>query len=194
MACRNNSPYCLPSEWLAATTCLTVYLLQVYDAALQNLLPTPTKSHYLFNLRDFGRVIMGFLMANTEAMTEGTAAVRLWVHEVYLSWLLLIMWYLWPYVLMSVFATEFKFKWYVSVYFWCMHVRNDNVVVAHTLSGKSVVSSTHTCTGRFTLQYTRIHKYMYTLKTRSCTCSTIAVSAVKHIERLVTSTESCHMW
>jgi len=56
--------------------------LEVYDASLANLLPTPTKSHYLFNLRDFGRVILGFLMANTEAMTEGTAPCRLWVHEV----------------------------------------------------------------------------------------------------------------
>ena len=55
--------------------------LEIYNAALETLLPTPTKSHYLFNLRDFGRVIMGFLMANTEAMTEGTAPARLWVHE-----------------------------------------------------------------------------------------------------------------
>lgn len=56
--------------------------LEIYDQALQNLLPTPTKSHYVFNLRDFGRVVMGFLMANTESMTEGTAPSRLWVHEV----------------------------------------------------------------------------------------------------------------
>ena len=56
--------------------------MAIYDAALANLLPTPLKSHYLFNLRDFARVIFGVLMADTESMTEGQQGVRLWVHEV----------------------------------------------------------------------------------------------------------------
>lgn len=56
--------------------------MDVYDAALQSLLPTPAKSHYLFNLRDFGRVVMGMCMANTVAMTEPQQFTRLWCHEV----------------------------------------------------------------------------------------------------------------
>jgi dynein heavy chain len=56
--------------------------LEVYDAALSNLLPTPLKSHYLFNLRDFARVVFGVLMADTESMTDGAQGVRLWIHEI----------------------------------------------------------------------------------------------------------------
>ncbi|PAA63386.1 hypothetical protein BOX15_Mlig017039g2 [Macrostomum lignano] len=57
--------------------------LQVYKEAVANFLPTPTKSHYVFNLRDFARVVRGVLLVPASHMTEEEKLMRLWVHEVY---------------------------------------------------------------------------------------------------------------
>ena len=55
----------------------------VYKATIENFLPTPTKSHYVFNLRDFARVIRGVLLVPGTHLVDTDKFVRLWVHEVY---------------------------------------------------------------------------------------------------------------
>ncbi|XP_041348477.1 dynein heavy chain 3, axonemal-like isoform X2 [Gigantopelta aegis] len=62
--------------------------LEIYQKAIANFLPTPSKSHYLFNLRDFSRIVQGILLVKATVMPHDTTMAsakmcRMWVHEVY---------------------------------------------------------------------------------------------------------------
>lgn len=56
--------------------------LKIYDNVLNGpLKPTPSKSHYLFNLRDISRISQGLCIADKKECSTPVALVRLWIHE-----------------------------------------------------------------------------------------------------------------
>ncbi|XP_046888652.1 dynein axonemal heavy chain 3 [Hypomesus transpacificus] len=57
--------------------------MALYKDTIDSFLPTPSKSHYIFNLRDFSRVIRGVLLSPHTHLQEGDKLIRLWIHEVY---------------------------------------------------------------------------------------------------------------
>ena len=56
--------------------------LDVYKTASKGLRPTPAKSHYTFNLRDFSRVIEGLFMVGPSTAATAPLFTRAWLHEV----------------------------------------------------------------------------------------------------------------
>ena len=55
--------------------------MQVYNTICSQLLPTPAKSHYTFNLRDLAKVFQGILMLDMGKSRPQFEILRLWYHE-----------------------------------------------------------------------------------------------------------------
>ncbi|XP_011542373.1 dynein axonemal heavy chain 14 isoform X17 [Homo sapiens] len=55
--------------------------LAIYHQVRQNMLPTPTKCHYMFNLRDMFKLLLGLLQADRTVVNSKEMAALLFVHE-----------------------------------------------------------------------------------------------------------------
>lgn len=62
---------------------MTRATIEIYHTVVAQLLPTPAKIHYLFNLRDISKVFQGLLRANREYFDSRDSITKLWLHEVY---------------------------------------------------------------------------------------------------------------
>lgn len=56
--------------------------IEIFNFAIAEMLPTPSKSHYVFNLRDISRVISGCALLRKESTDTKKMFTKIWAHEV----------------------------------------------------------------------------------------------------------------
>lgn len=56
--------------------------LDVHNEVIAKLPPIPSKCHYLFQLRDFSRIIKGMMLVASDEMKNSNDLCKLWTHEV----------------------------------------------------------------------------------------------------------------
>jgi len=70
-----------PTEVRALGSTIVSSTIAVYRRVTAEMKPTPSKSHYMFNLRDVAGVFKGILMGKAEKCGTGPVQARLWMHE-----------------------------------------------------------------------------------------------------------------
>lgn len=63
------------------TNSIVIASLALHAKVAQVFLPTATKFHYLWNLRDMSNVYQGLLFSTNECLSVSSDIVRLWLHE-----------------------------------------------------------------------------------------------------------------
>lgn len=57
--------------------------VDIYLTTINEFLPTPSKCHYTFNLRDMSKVVQGILMIQLKNLNDKADLVYLWIHEAF---------------------------------------------------------------------------------------------------------------
>ncbi|XP_069379878.1 dynein axonemal heavy chain 10 isoform X1 [Paralichthys olivaceus] len=60
---------------------ITICTLELYNSIIKDLPPTPSKFHYIFNLRDLSRVYNGLTLTKPDRFLTVTQFVRVWRNE-----------------------------------------------------------------------------------------------------------------
>ena len=60
---------------------LTSATIDLWQAVKAKMLPTPSKFHYIFNMRDLARVFQGVLFSPLDVVAKGNTLLALWKHE-----------------------------------------------------------------------------------------------------------------
>ena len=70
-----------PGDVTAAAGKITAASLRLFNFIIEKMPPTPSKFHYIFNLRDLSRIYEGLCTATTDVITSQQEFVRLWRNE-----------------------------------------------------------------------------------------------------------------
>ncbi|KNC55366.1 dynein heavy chain [Thecamonas trahens ATCC 50062] len=70
-----------PSEVAASAAKVVKASVELYSRVRAEMLPTPSKSHYTFNLRDLSKVVQGVLQTKPGYLADAPELVSLWAHE-----------------------------------------------------------------------------------------------------------------
>ena len=61
---------------------LALATINLFNIIQENFLPTPAKSHYIFNMRDISKVFQGLYQADKNFYEGKEQIMKLWAHEV----------------------------------------------------------------------------------------------------------------
>ncbi|XP_011874224.1 PREDICTED: dynein heavy chain 10, axonemal [Vollenhovia emeryi] len=61
---------------------LVQLMLELYETVRKELLPTPSKFHYIFNMRDLSRIMAALLQSHPDFFPDTKQFVRLWRNEI----------------------------------------------------------------------------------------------------------------
>ena len=61
---------------------LALATINLFNIIQENFLPTPAKSHYIFNMRDISKVFQGIYQADKNFYEGKEQIMKLWAHEV----------------------------------------------------------------------------------------------------------------
>lgn len=70
------------ADALQSCTNIVNATIDIYNFAVIEMLPTPSKSHYVFNLRDISRVVSGCALLKKDSIDNKKMYAKIWCHEI----------------------------------------------------------------------------------------------------------------
>ena len=61
---------------------LALATINIFNQTMTDFLPTPKKTHYIYNMRDISKVFQGLYLADKNYYESKEQVVKLWAHEV----------------------------------------------------------------------------------------------------------------